>query len=132
MAQLGRVTDLQGSPNFLYDVYFTQRRIIFVRQGRKTLCRIAIGMSGAQISNEMPTVEKIGAAGWKNSSSIPYDNVRSLRLLENPKSQSILEINFPSDSSMKFILDRNQTKSIESKLTKIIELGNRLTVLQVS
>ncbi|MDA4111899.1 MAG: hypothetical protein OK439_05130 [Thaumarchaeota archaeon] len=100
--------------------------MILVRRGRITLCRIAIGMSGMQISKDSPTVEDIFKNGFRGAISIAYDNLKSLKVSEDPESNARLEMSFLKGPSMEFMLDTSQFESLKTNLPKITAIADRV------
>ena len=127
-AALHYVADLSGTADYLYDVYFTQGRLILLRLGRKSLCRVAVGMAGAVSSGRETSI--LQAPPSENLITIPYSEISHLKLAIDPDSRKTLELRFPNRRSLLFLLDKNQFESMKVALPAINGLRNRLTLLQ--
>jgi hypothetical protein len=120
------VGDLLGTADFIYDVFFTQERMLLRRLGRKSLCRVAIGMSGVTSAEETSILQDSEKS--KNLQSIPYSELLHLTLSIDSNSRRTLQLQFVKRRSMILLLDKNQFDSMKVVLPSIDELRNRITV----
>ena len=101
--------------------------MILLRLGRKSLCRVAVGMAGAVNNGEEALILQVPPS--KNLIMIPYSDVSHVTLAIDPDSRRTLEMRFPKRRALLFLLDRNQFDSMKLVLPAINELRNRITLI---